>query len=74
MELVLKLPENMLVYKKILQIHKYGSVIIFNFLKYGMQLVVLEILAVNLSALVCNLKTFMRCVEFPQNKIPYFNS
>jgi len=35
-----------------------GSVIIFNFLKYGLHLVVTEILAINLIALFHNLKFF----------------
>jgi hypothetical protein len=45
---------------------------ILNFVKYGLQLVVLEILAINLIALLCSLKTFLRFLTFPQNKIPYF--
>ena len=49
-----------------------GSVIIFNFLKYGLQLVVLEILAINLIALSLCFKTFLRFLTSPQNKIPYF--
>jgi hypothetical protein len=50
----------------------HGSVIIFNFFKYGLQLVVLEILAINLIVLFCYLKTFLRFLTFPQNKIPCF--
>jgi hypothetical protein len=34
--------------------------------------VVLEILAINLIALFCSLKTFLKFLTFPQNKIPYF--
>jgi hypothetical protein len=33
---------------------------------------VLEILDNNLIALFCSLKTFLRFLTFPQNKIPYF--
>jgi hypothetical protein len=38
------------VYIRISEIYVQGSVIIFNFLKYGLQLDVLEILTVNLIA------------------------
>ena len=47
------------------------SVTNFIFLKYGFQLVVLEILAMNLFAIFCNLQIFLRFLEFPQNKILY---
>jgi hypothetical protein len=38
-----------------------------------MQLAVLGMLGINLIALFCSLKT-LRFLEFPQNKIPYFNN
>jgi hypothetical protein len=50
-ELVLKLLKNILEYKRISYVYKHGIIIIFNFSKYGMQLVVCEILAINLIAL-----------------------
>jgi hypothetical protein len=59
-------------YRTISQIYIQGGVIIFNFFKHGLQLVVLEILAINLIALFCTLKTFLRFLTFPQNKTPYF--
>lgn len=43
-----------------------GSVMIFNFLKYGLQLVETAILAVNLIALFCYLKFFKVCRVSPK--------
>jgi hypothetical protein len=70
----LKLLKNILVYRRYVDIYKHGSVIICHFLKYGMQLVVLEISAINLIAVFNNLKTILRFLEFSQNKILHFNN
>jgi len=49
-----------------------GSVIIFNFFKYGLHCVVLEIFAIKLIALFYDYLIFLRFLEFPQNKVPLF--
>ena len=49
-------------------------VIIFNLLKYILQLFVLETVAISLITLSCTLNIFFyfKFFKFPQNKMPYF--
>jgi hypothetical protein len=48
------------------------SVIIFNPLKYGLQLVALGTLAISPIALFCSSKIVLKLFKFPQNQMPYF--
>jgi len=49
-----------------------GCIIIFNSLKYILQLLVLETVAISLITLFCTLNLFLKFFKFPNNKMPYF--